>query len=90
MAHGHQVSRFGDRLRRGGGPVRPGRPVRGGDGPGRRTGAPATAGISTRDVTEEMEVLSAQGTHHRTPDVVCFVNGLPLVVLYLGGFFDQH
>lgn len=33
------------------------------------------------DVTEEMEVLSAQGTHHRTPDVVCFVNGLPLVVI---------
>ena len=33
------------------------------------------------DVTEEMEVLSAQGTHHRAPDVVCFVNGLPLVVI---------
>jgi type I restriction enzyme R subunit len=33
------------------------------------------------DVTEEMEVLSAQGTHHRTPDVVCFVNGMPLVVI---------
>ena len=33
------------------------------------------------DVTEELEVLSAQGTHHRTPDVVCFVNGLPLVVM---------
>jgi type I restriction enzyme, R subunit len=33
------------------------------------------------DVTEELEVLSAQGTHHRTPDVVCFVNGLPLVVI---------
>jgi type I restriction enzyme R subunit len=33
------------------------------------------------DVTEEMEVLSAQGTHYRTPDVVCFVNGLPLVVI---------
>lgn len=33
------------------------------------------------DVTEELEVLSAQGTHHRAPDVVCFVNGLPLVVI---------
>ncbi len=33
------------------------------------------------DVTEELEVLSAQGTHHRTPDVVCFVNGIPLVVI---------
>ncbi|MCE2981683.1 MAG: type I restriction endonuclease subunit R, partial [Betaproteobacteria bacterium] len=33
------------------------------------------------DVTEELEVLSAQGTHHRTPDLVCFVNGLPLVVI---------
>ena len=33
------------------------------------------------DVTEELEVLSAHGTHHRTPDVVCFVNGLPLVVI---------
>ncbi len=33
------------------------------------------------DVTEELEVLSAQGTHHRTPDVVCFVNGIPLAVI---------
>ncbi len=33
------------------------------------------------DVTEELEVLSAHGTHHRTPDMVCFVNGLPLVVI---------
>jgi type I restriction enzyme R subunit len=33
------------------------------------------------DVTEELEVLSAHGTHHRTPDLVCFVNGLPLVVI---------
>ncbi len=33
------------------------------------------------DVTEEMEVLSAQGTHTRRPDVVAFVNGLPLVVI---------
>jgi type I restriction enzyme R subunit len=33
------------------------------------------------DVTEELEVLSAQGTHHRTPDVVCYVNGIPLAVI---------
>lgn len=33
------------------------------------------------DVTEELEVLAAQGTHYRAPDVVCFVNGIPLVVI---------
>lgn len=33
------------------------------------------------DVTEELEVLAAQGTHHRTPDVVGYVNGIPLVVV---------
>lgn len=33
------------------------------------------------DVTEELEVLSTHGTHHRVPDVVAFVNGLPLVVI---------
>lgn len=33
------------------------------------------------DVTEELEVLSAQGTHHRTPDVVAYLNGIPLVVI---------
>lgn len=33
------------------------------------------------DVTEELAVLSAQGTHHRTPDVVAYVNGIPLVVI---------
>lgn len=32
-------------------------------------------------VTEELEVLSAGGTHTRRPDIVCFVNGLPLVVI---------
>ena len=32
-------------------------------------------------VTEEMEVLSAQGTHTRRPDVVTFVNGIPLTVI---------
>lgn len=33
------------------------------------------------DVTEELQVLSAQGTHHRAPDVVGYVNGIPLVVI---------
>lgn len=33
------------------------------------------------DVTEELEVLSAQGTHTRRPDVVAYVNGIPLVVI---------
>lgn len=33
------------------------------------------------DVTEELEVLSANGTHVRTPDIVGYVNGLPLVVI---------
>jgi type I restriction enzyme R subunit len=32
-------------------------------------------------VTEEMEIASADGTHTRTPDLVGFVNGLPLVVI---------
>lgn len=32
-------------------------------------------------VTEEFNVLSAHGTHTRQPDIVCFVNGLPLVVI---------
>lgn len=39
------------------------------------------AGANRWDVTEELEVLAAQGTHHRTPDVVCYVNGIPLVVI---------
>lgn len=33
------------------------------------------------DVTEELQVLSAHGTHHQAPDVVGYVNGLPLVVI---------
>ncbi|MDO9435731.1 type I restriction endonuclease subunit R [Hydrogenophaga sp.] len=33
------------------------------------------------DVTEELEVLSTHGSHHRTPDVVAYVNGLPLAVI---------
>jgi len=31
--------------------------------------------------TEEMEVENAQGTGKRVPDIVCFVNGLPWVVI---------
>jgi type I restriction enzyme R subunit len=41
----------------------------------------ATPESNRWDVTEEMEVLSAQGTHNRIPDVVGFVNGIPLVVI---------
>lgn len=33
------------------------------------------------DVTEELELLSAQATHTRRPDIVCYVNGLPLAVI---------
>jgi type I restriction enzyme, R subunit len=33
------------------------------------------------DVTEELEVLSANGTHTRAPDIVGYVNGMPLVVI---------
>ena len=33
------------------------------------------------EVTEELEVLSAQATHTRRPDIVCYVNGIPLVVI---------
>lgn len=33
------------------------------------------------DVTEELEVLSTHGTHHRIPDVVAYLNGLPLAVI---------
>lgn len=32
-------------------------------------------------VTEEFEVLVTDGTRTRRPDIVCFVNGLPLVVI---------
>lgn len=33
------------------------------------------------DVTEELKVLSAQGGHYRAPDIVCYVNGIPLAVI---------
>lgn len=33
------------------------------------------------EVTEELEVLSTHGTHNRIPDVVCYVNGIPLAVI---------
>ena len=32
-------------------------------------------------VTEEMVVLNSEGTNSRRPDILCFVNGLPLVVI---------
>lgn len=32
-------------------------------------------------VTEEFEVLTTDGTRTRRPDIVCFVNGLPLVII---------
>ena len=32
-------------------------------------------------VTEELEVLSSDGTRARRPDVVCYVNGIPLAVI---------
>lgn len=41
----------------------------------------AELGRNRWDVTEELEVLSAQGTHTRIPDAVCYVNGIPLVVI---------
>ena len=32
-------------------------------------------------VTEELKVENSKGTGHRIPDIVCYVNGLPLVVI---------
>lgn len=32
-------------------------------------------------VTEELEVLATGGTHTRRPDVICYVNGIPLAVI---------
>ena len=33
------------------------------------------------DVTEALQVLSTHATHHRSPDVVAYVNGLPLAAI---------
>ncbi|WP_211461079.1 type I restriction endonuclease subunit R [Collimonas silvisoli] len=33
------------------------------------------------EAADEVEVLSAQGTHTRRPDIVCFINGIPMVVI---------
>lgn len=38
-------------------------------------------GANRWDVTEELQVLSTHATHHRCPDVVAYVNGLPLAVI---------
>lgn len=32
-------------------------------------------------VTDEYEVLNSSGTGHRRPDIVCFVNGIPLAII---------
>ena len=32
-------------------------------------------------VTEEFEVLAGDGKHHRRPDIILFVNGIPMVVI---------
>lgn len=32
-------------------------------------------------VTEEFEVLAVDGTHTRRPDIVCFINGIPVAVI---------
>ncbi len=32
-------------------------------------------------VTEELDVLNTSGTGHRRPDLVCYVNGMPLAVI---------
>lgn len=41
----------------------------------------ADPALNRWDVTEELRVLAAQGTYHRTPDIVAYVNGIPLVVI---------
>ncbi|MEJ7687722.1 MAG: HsdR family type I site-specific deoxyribonuclease [Variovorax sp.] len=33
------------------------------------------------DVTQQLRVLSSQGTHQRAPDIVGYVNGIPLVAI---------
>jgi type I restriction enzyme R subunit len=39
------------------------------------------AGANHFEVTERLQVLSSQGAHERTPDIVGYVNGIPLVVI---------
>src|SRR5690606_21994687 len=36
---------------------------------------------NTFEVTDAFEVLSTQGTHTRRPDVVGFINGIPVAVI---------
>ena len=40
-----------------------------------------TIGNNSFHVTEELVVLNSEGTNSRRPDIVCFVNGLPLAVI---------
>ncbi len=41
----------------------------------------ADAAANRWEVSEEVAVLSTHGTHRRIPDLVCYVNGLPLAVI---------
>lgn len=41
------------------------------------------------DVTERPPLLSTQGTHSCVPDLVCFVNGIPLAVIEAGATVDE-
>lgn len=41
------------------------------------------------DVAELPPLLSAQGRHHCTPGLVCFVNGIPLVVIEAAATLDE-
>ena len=41
-------------------------------------------GANRWDVTESLELVSTQGSHHRRLDIVAYVNGLPLAVIDTG------
>jgi len=41
----------------------------------------ADAAANRFEVTEELGVLSSQGTHHRAPNIAGYVNGIPLVAM---------
>jgi type I restriction enzyme, R subunit len=50
----------------------------------------ADTGANRFDVAEEPRIASAHGTHHRTPAIVGYVNGIPLVVVEAGQPHAQH